>query len=160
VSEATREAVRQMLAAHHTLTLASGSGDAPWAATVFYASDAEFNLYFVSDERTRHGRDMARNSSVAVAINADVDNWDDVRGLQIAGRAHLVSARDRPQVLELYLEKFPSVRALYATPRDANEELIATRLKQTAFWRVRPYYIRLIDNRRGFGFKEELRFQP
>ncbi len=158
MSEATRAAVRQMLDAHNTLTLATGSVEAPWAATVFYASDAAFNLYFVSDERTRHARDMARNPSVALAINADPDNWDDVRGLQIGGRAELVAPADRPVALELYLGRFASVKALFEAPRTKDEALIATRLKQTAFWRVRPFYIRLIDNRRGFGFKEELRF--
>jgi len=158
VSEETRAAVRRMLGEHNTLTVASGSGEAPWAATVFYASDEQLNLYFVSDERTRHGRDMSRNSSVALAINADPDNWDDVRGLQIGGRAYLVSAADRPAVIALYLAKFPSVKALYEKPKNKDEQLIAARLKQTAFWRVKPFYIRLIDNRRGFGFREELRF--
>ncbi len=158
MTEATRVAVRQMLDAHNTLTLATGSMEAPWAATVFYTSDDAFNLYFVSDERTRHARDMARNASVALAINADVANWDDVRGLQIGGRAELVGPAERPQALALYLAKFRSVQALFDSPRNPDEALIAKRLQQTAFWRVRPFYIRLIDNRRGFGFKEELRF--
>lgn len=146
-----------MLESHNTLTLATAEGGAPWAAAVFYASDAAFNLYFVSDRRTRHAREMAAHPRVALAINADVDNWDDVRGLQIEGEAARVEGLERATALALYLGKFASVKALFEAPRNPDEETIATRLKNTDFWRVRPTYLRLIDNSRGFGFRIELR---
>ncbi len=146
-----------MLDDHNTLTLATGYEGAPWAATVFYASDADFNLYFVSDQRTRHVREMLANPRVALAINADVNNWDDVRGLQIEGEAARVDGAERVKALALYLAKFASVKALFEAPRSADEQTIAQRLKNTDFWRVTPRFIRLIDNRRGFGFKVEVR---
>jgi uncharacterized protein YhbP (UPF0306 family) len=157
VSDDERAGIRQMLAAHHTLTLATVSAEGPWSATVFYASDDEFNLYFVSDQRTRHARDMLDRPDVALAINADVDNWNDVCGLQIEGIAAKVGGAERVKALALYLSKFASVKALFEMPRSADEATIAGRLKNTDFWRVTPRFIRLIDNRRGFGFKQELR---
>lgn len=152
-----RAAIAAMLAAHHTLTLATCRDSLPWAATVFFASDADFNLYFVSDRRTRHAQDMAACPEVALAIDADPDGWHAVRGLQVAGTATLVAGTDRPRVLALYLEKFASVKALFEQPRSADEKIIASRLQHTDFWCVRPDYIRLVDNSKGFGFRIEWR---
>lgn len=157
MTEDVRAAIRNALEGYHTLTLSTCQGGVPWAATVFYASDADFNLYFVSDRRTRHARDMLANPSVALAINADPDNWDDVRGLQVEGRAAPVEGVERARALALYLAKFASVKALFEAPRNRDEETIAQRLKNTEFWRVTPAYVRLIDNGRGFGFRLEWR---
>lgn len=152
-----RADIQRMLESHNTLTLATVKDGLPWAATVFYASDDTLNLFFVSDHRTRHAQEMTANPTVALAINADVDDWNGVRGLQIEGTAGKVEGAERARVLALYLGKFLSVRALFETPRSPDEQTIAQRLKNTDFWRVTPRFIRLIDNARGFGFKLELR---
>ena len=152
-----RAGIQQMLGLHNTLTLATVNNGAPWAASVFYASDAGLNIFFVSDQRTRHAGDMLANPAVALAINADVDSWNDVRGLQIEGEAAIVTGAERARALAVYLAKFVSVKALFETPRSADEQTIAQRLQNTDFWRVTPRFIRLIDNARGFGFKAELR---
>lgn len=157
MTEEARAAIRRMLEAHNTLTLATSHDGVPWSATVFYASDADFNLYFVSDRRTRHAQEMAVNRRVALAINADVDSWNDVRGLQIEGEAAEVAGVERARALALYLAKFASVKALFESPKNADEQTIVQRLRNTEFWRVTPRFIRLIDNGRGFGFKTELR---
>jgi uncharacterized protein YhbP (UPF0306 family) len=156
VADDLRAAIRRMLEDHHTLTLATCAAGRPWSASVFYASDAAFHLYFVSDGGTRHAREMLANPQVALAINADVDNWNDVRGLQIEGTAQRVAGPERVRALGLYLAKFASVRTLFEAPRSADEKTIAARLKQTDFWKVTPQFIRLIDNREGFGFRREL----
>ena len=157
MTDAVRADIRRMLEGHNTLTLATVTNGAPWAATVFYASDDRLNLFFVSDHRTRHAREMAANPAVAVAIHADVDNWNDVRGLQAEGEAGKVEGAERARALALYLAKFLSVKALFEAPRSADEQTIAERLKHTDFWCVTPRFIRLVDNGRGFGFKAELR---
>lgn len=157
MTNADRAAIARMLAGHNTLTLATVRDGAVWAASVFYASDGDFNLYFVSDHRTRHAQDMVANPRVALAINADVDNWNEVRGLQVEGQAGKVEGAERAKALALYLAKFASVKALFETPKSADEQTIAQRLKNTDFWRVTPRFIRLIDNSRGFGFRIELR---
>ena len=142
-----------------TLTLATATADAePWAATVFFAADRHFNLYFVSDHRTRHGRDMADNAVVAATVNPDCDNWHDVRGLQIAGRAEVVDGVERAKALLLYFKKFPQIDALFQSPQGEHEETIARRLKAANFYCLRPDTIRLIDNAKGFGYRVE--FHP
>lgn len=156
MSEDTRAAIRAMLAAHNTVSLATSEQGQPWVATVFYASDAELNLYFVSDSRTRHGRHMQANARVAGAINPDCGTWDEVKGLQLEGRVEVLSGGPRLKGLGYYLAKFHDVKALFEQPRDRNEETIAKRLQAANLYCLRPDRIRLIDNSRWFGFKEEL----
>ena len=150
-----QDAVRRMLEAHHTVTLATTGEDGPWAATVFFASDADLNLYFVSDHRTRHGRHLAASPEAAAAINPDCSAWGEVRGLQLTGRVQVLNGLARVAGLRHYLAKFHDVRALFETPRNPDEATIAERLKAAQLYRLEPRWIRLIDNRRGFGYKEE-----
>ena len=124
---------------------------------MFFASDHDLRLYFVSDHRTRHGREMAANSLVAGAVNPDCDNWGEVRGVQLEGRVEVVDGVQRLAALKTYLAKFPDVRAMFERPRDRNEETIGQRLKAANFYRLTPDWLRLIDNSRWFGYKEELR---
>lgn len=147
--------VRELLASHGTITLATAGEGRAWAATVFYASDADLNLYFVTDARTRHGRDLQRNAHVTGAINRDVSTWGEVIGLQLEGKASVVEGADRDLALTAYLGKFPDVRRLFEQPRDAHEKVIADRLRHTPFWRFTPTWLRLIDSTRGFGWKWE-----
>ena len=158
MSDAARERARQFLNELSTLTLATSSDNKPWAATVFFAADKHFNLYYVSDYRTRHGRDTAANEQVAVAINPDCDNWHDVAGLQIEGTVSVVEGVERAKALALYLKKFPQIDALYARPKGEHEETIAARLKAANFYKVTPSMIRVIDNEQGFGHREEIIF--
>ena len=144
-----------MLAEHNTLSLATRSDGDPWVATVFYASDANLNLYFVSDYRTRHGRDMTANSKVAATINPDCANWHDVHGVQVSGEVSVVDGMQRAKALMLYLKKFPQIDQLYAKPKGEHEETIAKRLKAANFYCIKPDFIRFIDNAQGFGHREE-----
>lgn len=156
MSDPLRARIRRMLEEYGTVTLASTGQGGPWAATVFYASDADLRLYFVSDPRTRHGRDLAANPSVAAAIDGDVHTWNDVRGLQLEGEARILPEEERAAAVALYLAKFPDVARLFEAPRNDSERVIGERLRRTAFWRLTPRWVRVIDNREGFGFKEEL----
>jgi len=154
--EALRARIRQMLEACGTATLATAGADGPWAAAVFYASDAELNLYFVTDPGTRHGRDLQADARVAAAIHADAADWTGVQGLQLEGSARIVADSGRAAAFDLYLRKFPDVRRLAEAPRDAAEREIGDRLGRIPLWRLRPGRIRVIDNRERFGWKQEL----
>lgn len=155
MNDEDRAAVRAMLDAHNTITLATCRRDRPWAATVFFASDSSLNLYFVSDYRTRHARHIEESSRVVATVNADCGTWAEVRGLQIEGRAAVVSGAARMKALRHYLAKFHDVRALFESPATDDERTIAERLKAANMYRLEPTWIRLIDNSRWFGYKAE-----
>jgi uncharacterized protein YhbP (UPF0306 family) len=156
VSDAAKVRARYFLDEISTLTLATSGDNVPWAATVFFAADSKFNIYFVSDHRTRHGRDMAVNEQVAATINPDCDNWNDVAGLQIHGTVSVVDGVERAKALVIYLKKFPQIDALFARPEGDHEETIVARLKAANFYKITPQMIRVIDNEQGFGHREEI----
>ena len=154
--DSAHAAIRALLETHYTATLATVSAEGPWAAAVFFASNADLNLYFVSDPRTRHGRDLAAHPEVAATIHADSGTWVEVRGLQLAGRVEVLDGPAREVGLGRYLAKFPDVKILIERPRGEDEETIVKRLRDASLYRLTPYWIRLIDNSRGFGYKQEI----
>ena len=148
-------AVRELLESHNTISLATCHDGKPWNASLFFASDRHLNVYFVSDYRTRHARHLDESNVAVAAINADCALWADVRGLQIEGRVHVTSGTERVNALRHYLGKFRDVKALFEAPRDDNEQTIAERLKAANMYCLKPNWIRMIDNSRWFGYKQE-----
>ncbi|HJP39317.1 MAG TPA: pyridoxamine 5'-phosphate oxidase family protein [Gammaproteobacteria bacterium] len=151
-----RAAIRLILEAHNTITLATCCEGKPWAASLFFASDKDLNLYFVSDYRTRHARDIGDGADVVATVNTDCAGWSDVKGLQITGFAEALDGLGRVSALRHYLVKFADVKALFTAPKDKDEETIAQRLKAANMYRLKPRWIRLIDNSKWFGYKREI----
>ena len=145
-----------MLEIHNTISLATCRDGEPWAASVFFASDEDLNLYFVSDYRTRHARDIGDGGDVVATVNTDCARWSEVKGLQISGFAEPLSGLERMNALRHFLMKFADVKALFEAPKDKDEETIAQRLKAANMYRLRPRWIRLIDNSKRFGYKVEV----
>ena len=150
-----RSRVSAFLEGHTTLTLATvGNDGLPAAAAVFYAHDADLNLYFLSEERTRHGRNMTITPQVAGTIQADGQDWRSIRGLQVRGIASLVPATGLAHATTIYRRKFAFVGALLVTGESLG--VLAGPLARARFWVLHPTWFRLIDNTVSFGFKEEL----
>lgn len=135
------------------MSLATLAGDAPHAANLFYARDG-WALIWVSDFTTRHSRHIEDCASVAVTIAPDYSDFPDIQGLQISGHARRIDleperarARDRLETRYPFLRRLsqPDLRAAY---------------DRAAFYRLEPRRIVLIDNKRGFGSKEVLEFDP
>ena len=155
MTDAAKARALELLNSITSLSLATSSDDEPWAASVFFASDQNFNIYFVSDHRTQHGRDMATNSRVAATINPECKSWNEISGLQLRGEISIVEGVERAKALALYLKKFPQVDQLFEKPQDEHEETIAQRLKSANIYKITPEMIRVIDNAKGFGHREE-----
>lgn len=150
-----RARIEAFLAEHTTVTLATVAPDGtPAAAAVFYAHDADLNLYFLSEERTQHGQNMLANPAVAGTIQADGQDWRAIRGLQLRGRATLAAGTDLARAAAVYSRKYAFVAALLAGGQGPG--VLAGPLARARFWVLRPTWFRLIDNTVRFGFKEEL----
>ena len=139
-----------------TMTLATTSAQGePHAAAVYfvavletpYTSQPAWRLYFFSEADSQHSRDIALRSEVAIALYPDCRGWQDIRGLQMRGTVYRVEpGAEWERAWEAYRLKFPFVDAL---------KVIVARNALFAFL---PVWIRLVDNRRGFGFKQEWAF--
>jgi uncharacterized protein YhbP (UPF0306 family) len=136
------------LAGRHVMTLATCGPDGPWAAPVFYVSE-EFDLHFVSSPRSRHILDAG--AEVAAAVYEETGDWLAIRGLQICGALAPVPDADVPRVRALYERRFPFVIA-----RTPATDLLRAAFKRVRWYRMRCRRLRMVDNARGFGFRQEL----
>jgi hypothetical protein len=140
------------LAAHNTLTLATEREGKPWANALFYANDG-FSFYVVSDSTTRHTENLKHNQHVAATINQDHRDWRAIQGVQLEGVCEaMTSPFDSAHALVVYSAKFPFIADLLRAPRELGAAFAKAR-----FYKITPTWIRLIDNTRGFGHKEEIR---
>ena len=129
------------------MTLATvGTDGAPHAASVYFAADAEgqIQLYFFSSPTSQHGQDLAANPAAALTLSPLVEGWRDIYGMQMRGEAHPVPAGPQwERAYQLYLGRFPFAAGF-------KEEMA-----RNIFYVFTPQWLRLVDNSRGFGFKEE-----
>jgi len=133
-----------LLAETQALTLATHDPDGmPRATPVFFAFDDQATLIFLSERDAQHCRNLEREPFVAAALYPEVSDWRELRGLQIKGVARIVSTPDRKAALAIYAARFPFVDSL------------ADIIDRSEIYDLRPHWVRLIDNRRGFGFKRE-----
>ena len=140
------------------MSLATCYDNQAWSTDLFYASDDSCQLYFVSSGTTRHCQHIAGNPQVSASISGELADWGEIKGLQLDGVAGVVSESDRHGVIEKYLAKFPSLLKLYQAPENEPDRQIVARLLESHFYRISPKWIRLIDNSKGFGHKEEMIF--
>jgi hypothetical protein len=149
--------VQDFLARHKTMTLATAGADgAPQAAAVFYAADEAMDLFFLSSPNSRHSLNLARQPRVAATIQADNQAWQSIQGLQIEGTAHVVEgAAGLAHALRVYAVRFDFLRGLLGV-ENAGPAALRGPLASSRFYILRPAWLRLIDNKLGFGHKEEL----
>lgn len=67
------------------VTLATSEKNKPWICNVFYITDKDLNLYFLSGKKTIHGQHIEKNFNVAVSIYDHKSNFDGVHGVQMTG---------------------------------------------------------------------------
>jgi uncharacterized protein YhbP (UPF0306 family) len=150
-----RDRIAAYLRAHHTMTLATAAtgpdGDPEaHAATVFYAVDSRLRLVFVSKQTSRHGVHILGGSRVAATVTEESQEWQDIQGVQLWGRAETLSGAARVGGMAVYLRRFPFVRDLLAQPR------LAALAAELAVFRVTAERFALTDNRSGFFGRELL----
>jgi len=128
------------------MTLATCSpGGAPHAAAVYFAASPDRrSLYFFSSLNSQHSLDLAHNPAASAAIHPIVEEWAQIRGLQIQGQVESIPlGLAWTQGWELYRKKFPFV------------DNLKTIISQNGLYAFHPTWVRQIDNRQGFGYKEE-----
>ena len=143
--------IKLFLGDHTTLTLATVAEDGrPQAASLFFAEMEDLSIIFISEQRTRHSQNIKGDSRVAATIYTDGQAWQSIRGVQLEGHCEALSGQAAKNARAVYLAKYPFI---------ARNKVLAAMLNLVTFYRIEPAWIRLIDNSRGFGHKEELNLQ-
>lgn len=157
------EQVDDFLQAHTTLTLATWTPQGPQAAPLFYAhawitdaaGETMLCFYFISNPTSNHCLAFETQPTIAAAIYQDGQEWRQIRGLQLEGRARRATpGADAQQATMVYFAKFPFVAAAQTGAPDGPLEL-AGPLAESAFYVIEADWLRLIDNTLGFGHREE-----
>jgi hypothetical protein len=122
---------------HHVLTIATSVGNETWCANCFYVYLEEENaLVFTTDSTTRHGKEFLENSLVAGSVVLETMVIGKIRGIQFQGKVSEPEGELLSKAKSAYLKRFP----------------VAV-LMDTRLWVVRLSYIKMTDNRLGFGKK-------
>ncbi len=83
--EKTIKEIKEYLTSHFQFVLAT-YGDHPWPATLYYSTDDDLNIYFLTSPKTIHAQFIKNNPAIAAAISdAPQAPNSKKRGLQIYG---------------------------------------------------------------------------
>jgi uncharacterized protein YhbP (UPF0306 family) len=146
-------------------TPAPGEENPPISAgpgvTVEGGQPCPWRLAFFSSPNSYHARCLATDPRAAATIYPETQSWQTILGLQLHGRVLSLPPLPPGALLEstplaqselavaawqAYRAKFPFI--------DGMQEIIA----RNRLHIFTPDWLRLIDNRRGFGFRQEWRY--
>ncbi|MCX6303882.1 MAG: hypothetical protein NT040_02840 [Bacteroidetes bacterium] len=142
---------------HHILTLAISRGNQPYCATCYYAYLGEQNQFiFTSDHDTRHIRDVVEGNNYRVAgtIALETKIVGKIRGIQFTGFIRDLRPADADPAESpapgpaLQGREYQTARARYL-----KRFPIARLMPNLHLWSLTPDYIKMTDNRLGFGKK-------
>jgi uncharacterized protein YhbP (UPF0306 family) len=142
-----RQLALDYLATHQVMTLATNGPDGLWAAAVFYVNDG-FNLVFLSAGHTRHARNITAVPHVAVTIQEDYLDWEQIKGIQLEGSVSLLTDVSRETSIARYLQKYPFLASADADIKKA--------LAKVNWYLLQPERLFFIDNSLGLGHRDEI----
>jgi uncharacterized protein YhbP (UPF0306 family) len=99
---------------------------------------------------------MEKNRNVGVAIHEDPNEWKEIRGIQLEGQVERVRSPKRKLLFwRIYRKKFPFVDRFFQP--GPLHEMVKAKIADVKIYRIVPTQVLYLDNRRGFGNREELR---
>jgi uncharacterized protein YhbP (UPF0306 family) len=153
MSAETTNRIAAFLDSHHVMSLATVGSAGPHAANVFYARDA-LALVWMSEPGSRHSLELAADGRVAATVAPDYTDFADIRGLQIAGHARIITdAAEKAKARALLAARYPFLRRVSEGPAALREAY-----GNIQFYCLKPERLVLIDNSRGFGHKDTIEF--
>jgi len=144
-----KQAIVDALADHTVLTMATQGETGPHVVSLMYAYK-EFDLYWLSNPAAGHSGHLGKGSRGAVSIARQYEDFQNIKGLQMSGQGlRLEQGAEAKDGFALLTVRYPFLRAFAAGE-------LASHLDKAAVYRFRPERITLIDNTRGFGFRQTL----
>ena len=140
------EMIAALLREQNTLALATtDQRGQPCVAPLYYISDDELNLYWLSSESSLHSENLKLSPNAAAAVYRPTENWKEIRGVQLRGPVTVISdPAKRRALIKAYCERF-QLGAIFKTA-----------ISQCSLYALRPVFFRYIDNSKVFGHSFEI----
>lgn len=123
-----RNLAREYLDTMKLMQLATINNGQPWICSVYFVTDDNFNLYWMSARERQHSQEILSNPNVAITVVKDAERK---QALQIVGQVYEVTDKELRTVHELYTAKFG--------PNDYDLDEIKKYLPQgRAYWVFKP----------------------
>ena len=151
--------LKAFLQSESVLTLSVNDDQGPWAAPVLYVADEDLNLYVLSSSSTRHIASLPGDGRIGASIYSDYKgDWLGICGVQMEADISQLDEADRVAAAARYFQRFPEVKALIDNPANDQEKRIGAAFAKSHFFRVKPTFLRFINNADGFSSRNEWRF--
>lgn len=143
MDEAVKQKIVALLDKHRTMRIATIRPDGwPQTTTVGYAN-AGLTLYFLCGKDSQKAANLARDDRVSLAIDDDIDQVMQIKGLSMAAHAHrVVDEAEGAKALGLLFARYPAQDGMtlpLPSPADV------------AIFRVTPSVISVLDYTLGFA---------
>lgn len=146
--EVVLNAINIILKNNTLLSLSTFEVNSIWTSTVFFSYDPDYNIYFISDPKTRHCQMIMNNGKVSGAIYSSKSQWGtDIQGIQFEAQAERVPIFKILSIGAAYLKRFPIAEKFIASPEFFNTDKISSRL-----YRLTPVMFQIYDE---IAFKPE-----
>ncbi len=129
--------ISKFIKKHHILTLSTSINNKPYSCNCFYTYYEKENILIcASDYNTKHIKDVKKNNYVSGSIVLETSIIGKIQGVQFNGFMFEAQNKNLIKYRKIYLKRFP-----FAI------------LKNTALWYIDLNFIKMTDNRLGFGEK-------
>ncbi len=129
--------VIEFITKHHVLTLATSCNNQPYCANCFYAFlNDEIAFVFTSDLDTKHIQDTLQQNFVAGSVVLETSVVGKIQGIQFNGTLYKPENEMLDKANKAYIKRFPFAA-----------------LMNTTLWVLKLSFIKMTDNRLGFGKK-------
>src|SRR4030042_5823524 len=136
-----KKLIKEYLSEANLMQIATVKNNKPWIATVWFAPDGDFNLYFISRNTRRHSQEIAKNPFVAGAIAKPHKTLGDkTRGIQFEGKCYEVKGAELIKSFAIFAKRFPTVTKFILSPKDIIEGVT-----DHHFYKIVPSQIVLFD---------------
>lgn len=145
--------VKQIIDSSTFLSLATTDGKKPWVNAVFFATDRDYNFYFVSYNNSIHVQNILKNPNVAVTIfdSHITPSGGRAQGLQISGTCKKLTKEELPQAIEIvYSKRFPDPKE--RASRDLSVERFSKGDNQGRvdhIYKITPDHFYILDTKMG-----------
>lgn len=138
-----------------TMVLSTVADAVPWCAPVYYLFHAPY-FYFFSSTRSRHIEQVSKNCNAAAAIFQDSLDWQQIRGIQMAGEIKKISNfNEKIKIMALFVLKFPFAET-FLKPLQIRKKVRED--DHVDLFMFEPTAIFYTNNKFGFGRRYALKF--